>query len=1086
MANLNKGSVRQLSVELQDFSSLIKKLHKELSKLEKGTNDYAEKQKQLNRAVADGVELSRKLGVANNNLNKSNKNHKKSISEATKAQNNFKETVDNTSKSVGKAAKTQDTFAKGIKSGVQTLLKYGIAFRLINIATQVFTNLTTGSVKEAIAFQKALANLSAVANVNGKDLQTLAENAEMVAGATKFTANEIVGLQTELSKLGFRSNEVVDATQGIAFAAQALGSPLDETAESIGKIINQFGLLKVEAGLVGDILVTTVNESALSFDTFGTAIQYVGPIAKQLNLSLEQTAGAMAVLADNGFTASRIGTGLRGILTEISKSSAIAEDELTRLSEANLSLSEAIDLVGKRNAAQLIVLLDNIEAIEDGTDKYYKQGRAIESAAKQSSSFAGQVELLNSAWNAFRRDLGKFVAESDIVVRLIGLVSKSAEEAARGFQVVSGFKGGELVKDLESTANGANIFSTAISRMSNELGVSEEKLSKMIITAREVESMNVEGSFFGMDSSPDLGFNEDDIRKTEGYITILQEQTDATLAQNAADEGRGVANNKYGDSVQRLITLTNAQFDVTKDIDTLHKEIEVKIDERKEALGKLNESEKIQITTISAEIEQYKQLQKTLVNISTTEERLADQRKKTTSDISDRYSELRETAFNQKSAREFNEIIDKAYADYPEKIKRANEELSELTIGTELYAKKVKEVDYLENLAKTIKEFELSEQDVFNIVKKLYDHILLGAHRENLEEFTKEFSKDISDALDKAPLPSLRPIISPQQKRYQEILVQEGKDAADAYLKGLEDKDFGFGERTRLEAFKSFQNLMLYLQENGTELANEVYTNILSERFNVLEDELDAEIELIKNRYELEGDILKSQLDNQLITESQFRLKKKELEKAQIRDENAVDKARFENKKKQDIIIASSNFAAAIAQSFINEVNSGTPFPANLINAAITSGGASIAYAGQLAAINQRKFIPQKFADGGVVNGPSHAQGGVPFSVQGRDGYEMEGGEFIVNKDATSKNYDLLRRINDSTRVNPRTGKMKFADGGVVGSTANESVDYLKAIAEATTSTAIGVSKPVRAFVADKDLRTDSNERRIRDRNDRI
>jgi len=101
MANLNKGSVRQLSVELQDFSSLIKKLHKELSKLEKGTNDYAEKQKQLNRAVADGVMLSRKLGVANNNLNKSNRNHKKSISEATKAQNNFKETVDNTSKSVG-------------------------------------------------------------------------------------------------------------------------------------------------------------------------------------------------------------------------------------------------------------------------------------------------------------------------------------------------------------------------------------------------------------------------------------------------------------------------------------------------------------------------------------------------------------------------------------------------------------------------------------------------------------------------------------------------------------------------------------------------------------------------------------------------------------------------------------------------------------------------------------------------------------------------------------------------------------------------------------------------------------------------
>jgi hypothetical protein len=50
----------------------------------------------------------------------------------------------------------------------------------------------------------------------------------------------------------------------------------------------------------------------------------------------------------------------------------------------------------------------------------------------------------------------------------------------------------------------------------------------------------------------------------------------------------------------------------------------------------------------------------------------------------------------------------------------------------------------------------------------------------------------------------------------------------------------------------------------------------------------------------------------------------------------------------------------------------------------------------------------------------------------------------------------------------------------------DESVDYLKAIAEATTSTAIQSSKPVRAFVSSKDLRTSENERRIRDRNDRI
>ena len=71
------------------------------------------------------------------------------------------------------------------------------------------------------------------------------------------------------------------ATEGIAFAAQALGSPLEATAETVGKVINQFGLLKTETSFVGDVLVTAINESALSFDSFGTAIQYVVTYSKK-------------------------------------------------------------------------------------------------------------------------------------------------------------------------------------------------------------------------------------------------------------------------------------------------------------------------------------------------------------------------------------------------------------------------------------------------------------------------------------------------------------------------------------------------------------------------------------------------------------------------------------------------------------------------------------------------------------------------------------------------------------------------------------------------------------------------------------
>jgi hypothetical protein len=67
------------------------------------------------------------------------------------------------------------------------------------------------------------------------------------------------------------------------------------------------------------------------------------------------------------------------------------------------------------------------------------------------------------------------------------------------------------------------------------------------------------------------------------------------------------------------------------------------------------------------------------------------------------------------------------------------------------------------------------------------------------------------------------------------------------------------------------------------------------------------------------------------------------------------------------------------------------------------------------------------FNNGGVLNGPSHANGGIPFSVGGRLGFEAEGGEAIINKRSTSMFRPVLSAINAAG------GGVKFADGGVMG-----------------------------------------------------
>ena len=67
----------------------------------------------------------------------------------------------------------------------------------------------------------------------------------------------------------------------------------------------------------------------------------------------------------------------------------------------------------------------------------------------------------------------------------------------------------------------------------------------------------------------------------------------------------------------------------------------------------------------------------------------------------------------------------------------------------------------------------------------------------------------------------------------------------------------------------------------------------------------------------------------------------------------------------------------------------------------------------------------EEFANGGMVHGRSHAQGGEKFAVGGRV-VELEGGEAVINKRSTA----MFR--NQLSAMNSAGGGVKFADGGML------------------------------------------------------
>lgn len=147
--------------------------------------------------------------------------------------------------------------------------------------------------------------------------------------------------------------------------------------------------------------------------------------------------------------------------------------------------------------------------------------------------------------------------------------------------------------------------------------------------------------------------------------------------------------------------------------------------------------------------------------------------------------------------------------------------------------------------------------------------------------------------------------------------------------------------------------------------------------------------------------------------------KKAEKEKEKL--EKKAEKERVEQKnreKKRAIVQASINTALSISAAAVNS----WPVPAVAMMAMAAAMGAA-----QIAAI-----ASQKYAKGGLLEGKSHRQGGIPV---GNTGIEVEGKEYIVRKSSTTPNIELLDYINKSQRKLSLDDFIDFYSSGKARST---------------------------------------------------
>ena len=201
---------------------------------------------------------------------------------------------------------------------------------------------------------------------------------------------------------------------------------------------------------------------------------------------------------------------------------------------------------------------------------------------------------------------------------------------------------------------------------------------------------------------------------------------------------------------------------------------------------------------------------------------------------------------------------------------------------------------------------------------------------------------------------------------------------------------------------------------NGEILSNELkmITDVAAAQAKAAQDKLDQDLKEKKERLaKIDG---MQEIGNQLI-----------LIAGEEENLNAVKKVGIQIS--QAAALAKSFEAMADYGKAISSAAADSPWWMKIVNVV----GLIAAMASTLSLIKSIKNsfgdggVIQEFANGGMVNGRSHAQGGEKFAVGGRV-VELEGGEAVINKKSTSMFRGQLSAMNSAG------GGVKFADGGLL------------------------------------------------------
>lgn len=445
--NQSKRSVRNLTAAYEQLDASTKK-----------SSIGRQMQHDLQSAINRYKELEQIQNKINNNLGKTPNNNLSGISA-----------------SMSTLTDVADAF--GSKFGVSTaaLAKMaspaGIA---VAAAGAVGVSLYKAE-KNAIEFEDALSNLSAITGTTGKDLDALKERIINTGKETHTSFKTIADAYTVVgSKMPalLQNQEGLDAvTRSVITLKKASRMSLEDATNSLTGIMNQMGASFFEADEYINVLAAGSKNGAGNIQYLATAFDQCGTAINTAGLSIQQGTALIEMLAEKQPSASTAGVQLRNVLVKLSTASDEYNPKVVGLTTALQNLSKKtgdtsfmVKMFGAENMAAAIQLANNAVKVRNLTKAVTGTTEAHKQAAIQVNNVAGAWRGLGQDWDNFATAI--MTSSGPIQTAIRGVIGGLSEIV----NLMNYLAGGKSEKEISFDAN--------TDKIENRVRVAIEKSSK--------------------------------------------------------------------------------------------------------------------------------------------------------------------------------------------------------------------------------------------------------------------------------------------------------------------------------------------------------------------------------------------------------------------------------------------------------------------------------------------------------------------------------------------------------------------------------------------------------------------------------